>query len=317
MARTAYNELDYAYAVARISALKKNLINAAGYEKLIGTTSAEDAEKTLANMGRRVSENYEGMLSDELRDLFALIESLGGGRFLMTQRVKYDYHNVKVLIKSELTKISADGILSDLGAIGKAAIKNAVLNRDYRIMPHEMKTAVVQAYEQYARIADVQLTDIIFDKALLGDMQRFAQEQPEQRITDLVKTQIDMHNIKTFVRVRRMGKSHGFIEKVIANGGHIPPGFYTSRISAAAEGEGAMFEGTPYSKGFAPDANLERELDNIFLDKVKKAGAGAFGLAPLAAYFWIKENEIRNIRIILTCKKAGIDPETIRRRLRG
>ena len=39
-------------------------------------------------------------------------------------------------------------------------------------------------------------------------------------------------------------------------------------------------------------------------------------IVPLAAYFLTKKNEIANLRLILVCKKGGIDNAVIRERLK-
>jgi len=317
MAKTTYNELDYTAAVARLRALETRLLTAADYEKLLNSPSAEDTVKQLGSLGWKTADDYEEMLDSELAGVFDLIESLGGGSFLKTQRIKYDYHNLKALIKCELTKQSCDDLLINFGIIKVSNMKSTVLNRDYHTLTDAMRAALPQAYEQYARVNDVQLVDMILDSAMFADMLKFAETQPENKILDLIRLQIDMHNIKTFVRVRKMNKVFGFVENALADGGTIPLSFFINQINLKAESEGSIFERTPYAKAFAQGADIEFALDNIFMEKVKSARLGAFGLAPVAAYFWMKENEIRNVRIILTCKRAGIGIEAIRRRLRG
>ncbi|OQB14811.1 MAG: V-type sodium ATPase subunit C [Firmicutes bacterium ADurb.Bin193] len=316
MAKTKYKELDYTYAVARLRALENNLLEANGLEKLLSAASADEAAKHLQTIGWKGG-NFEEMLQSELEGLFSLIESLGGGEFLKTQRVKYDYHNLKVLIKSELTKQNGDNLIMNLGNIGADIIKNAVINRDYRLLSEDIKSAIALAYEQYARISDAQAVDIIFDGALFHEINEYVKELPEEKIPVLIKMQIDIHNIKTFIRVRKMGKSVGFIEKVTAAGGNIPREFYIENFNAPDNQDAGVFEHTPYRKVFSQDENLELSLDNMFMEEVKATRFGAFGIAPLAAYFWMKENEIRNVRIILICKNAGISEEAIRSRLRG
>lgn len=317
MAKKGYNELDFTCAVARLRALETRLLGTVELEKIINSTSVDESQKMLAGFGFKVSDNYEEMLDNELNDVFNLIESIGGKVFLKTQQIKYDYNNLKALIKGELTEQNSDNLLTQFGTIKTSAMKSAVLNRDYSIMTDNMKSSIPMAYEQYARINDVQLLDMIFDAAMFRDTILFANKLPEEKILDLIKMQIDIFNIKTFVRVRKMNKTFGFIENALADGGYLPLNFFISRINVKAENESSLFDKTPYSKAFTKIEELELALDNLFMEKVKFARLGAFGLAPVAAYFFIKENEIRNIRIILTCKKAGISSDEIRRRIRG
>ncbi|MDR0406126.1 MAG: V-type ATPase subunit [Clostridiales bacterium] len=320
--RRAYHALDYTCAVARIAALETRLLGRGDYEKLLGAATAADAARLLEQFGYKASERFGDLLSDALSALFTLTQSLGGEDFLKIERLKYDYHNLKALVKKELTasEEAGDDLLSDLGGVSVAAMKSAVINREYRGLTDNMKRAAAQVYDQYARLADVQLTDILFDRALLGDMLMYAEKQPEPKILEIIKTRIDLYNIQTFVRVRKMAaadRAREFMRRAVAAGGKIPPGFYLGNIAAPPDGEAAVFERTAYASAFAAGENLERSLDNLLMEQVKTARRGAFGLAPVAAYFWLKENEIRNLRIILTCKNAGIDADAVKRQLRG
>lgn len=49
---------------------------------------------------------------------------------------------------------------------------------------------------------------------------------------------------------------------------------------------------------------------------LKKAKLISFGPEPIIAYIFAKENEIKAVRIILTGKKNGVDPDIIKERLR-
>lgn len=315
MAKKVYNEYDYACAVGRLRALENHLLTAGDFEKLLAAPNTEEAVNALISFGFEAADSFEEMIEKEVSNVFSLIESLGGREFLKTQRVKYDYHNLKVLTLAQLTKQNGDGLLIDLGNISVSTLKNAVISRDYRELYENMRSAVEGAYDVYARLKDPQLVDIVFDRAMFFDLLDYAKDLPEEKIQSLIKFQIDMHNIKAFIRVRRMKKEYGFIEKVIAFGGTISPDFYINNINAPDEA--GLFERTPFARAFNEGKSLEMNLDNMFMEKVKALKSGAFGMAPLAAYFFMKENEIRNVRIILTCKNAGIDEEAICNRLRG
>ena len=63
-------------------------------------------------------------------------------------------------------------------------------------------------------------------------------------------------------------------------------------------------------------AAFEKEMDDILIDSVKDAKYHSLGLAPLAAYYFAVENEVKTVRIILSCKKNGMNVDTIRERVR-
>ncbi|MDL2274203.1 V-type ATPase subunit, partial [Oscillospiraceae bacterium OttesenSCG-928-G22] len=61
---------------------------------------------------------------------------------------------------------------------------------------------------------------------------------------------------------------------------------------------------------------LERLFDNALIERARQSKYIAFGPENLFSYLVSKENEIRQIRILLTCKLNGIDPALLRERLR-
>ena len=50
-------------------------------------------------------------------------------------RLKYDYHNAKVLLKSEAQGISADELLLDLGRVPARELREKLLASDFRGLP--------------------------------------------------------------------------------------------------------------------------------------------------------------------------------------
>ena len=60
----------------------------------------------------------------------------------------------------------------------------------------------------------------------------------------------------------------------------------------------------------------EKYMDDFLIDLVKKSKYTALGPEPLLGYFVGKENEILNLRIILTGKMNNLSGSVIRERLR-
>ena len=86
--------------------------------------------------------------------------------------------------------------------------------------------------------------------------------------------------------------------------------FSATRLASAAElGKAAISGGSVTA--------FERECDNAVSDFLSGASFVSFGPEPVAAYLSMLENEITSIRIILTAKLSGTQPEIIRERLRN
>ena len=61
---------------------------------------------------------------------------------------------------------------------------------------------------------------------------------------------------------------------------------------------------------------FELACDNAVMAYVSNAKLAAYGEEPVIAYMAAVESEITTVRMILTGRLAGIEPQTIRERLR-
>jgi V/A-type H+-transporting ATPase subunit C len=62
---------------------------------------------------------------------------------------------------------------------------------------------------------------------------------------------------------------------------------------------------------------LEKACDDFLIDYIVRAKYFPFGAEPLVSYILAKENEIKNLRLVLFGKKSGFSSEDIRRLLRN
>ena len=133
----------------------------------------------------------------------------------------------------------------------------------------------------------------------------------------------DSTNLRSAVRTLRMGKDTDFMRQALVPGGNVSP----ARIAAAASGEGlaALFNnrllkdaaslGAAAVDGGTMTA-FELACDNAVMAYMADAKLTAYGEEPVVAYMAAVENEITTIRMILTGRLAGIEPQVIRERLR-
>ena len=63
-------------------------------------------------------------------------------------------------------------------------------------------------------------------------------------------------------------------------------------------------------------AAFEKASDDMLIDMVKDAKYKCLGISPLVAYYFATDAEVKTVRIVLSCKKNGIDNEIIRERVR-
>ena len=61
---------------------------------------------------------------------------------------------------------------------------------------------------------------------------------------------------------------------------------------------------------------VDATISEIEADLMKQANLQAFGPMPSLAYLYFKENEVSNIRLILTAKDYGLEKDQIEERMR-
>ena len=138
---------------------------------------------------------------------------------------------------------------------------------------------------------------------------------------DVLKVEIDLINLRVFLRAGKLGRTDYF-KKSFYTGGGIDMGEF---LSAEAKGGVAWVFEKRYGERFKklPDLYLispsgfDRECENLVLEKAGELRKNLLGPESLIGYIYEKESEIRNLGIILKAKLLGIDREKVRSLIRG
>jgi V/A-type H+-transporting ATPase subunit C len=123
-----------------------------------------------------------------------------------------------------------------------------------------------------------------------------------------------------------MKKPAAFVSGCVIPGGSVDESFYAANYNKApsALAQSGFYKsfGAALKKGveeFEKSGNfsqLERLLDNYLIGETKKAKYITYGPEIVYAYLFSKENEIRQVRILLAGKRNGIRPDALKERLR-
>jgi len=326
-------DTDYLFSTARVRSVEKNMITHDRAEKMINAKSAEDAIKVLYDCDYGSSKelanikDFEELLAEEHKKTYEFIKSIAPeienfNIFLYP----YDYHNLKVLMKSEYLGKDALDSLVDTGSIELNKLKYAIRERDFSGLTENMTKALKEVIETFPKNKDPQVIDIIFDLYLYDEMLKAAQNMNSKYVLNYIKMQIDIINIKTFVRLRKMGKSWDFFSKVFIEGGNIYKKTFISSYDESFESFADQIFIYDYKEIFLTGVeslnktgmftNLEQLFDNKLMNYIKSAKYISYGIEPLVGYLIAKENEIKIARIVMAGKIAGISSEKIRERMR-
>jgi len=334
MALSKIKDTDYLFSTARVRSIEKNMLTRERAEKMIDAKTNEDALKVLddlsyGNGNEMISSNdYERLLTEEHKKTYDFITSVAPELdFFNMFLYPYDYHNLKVIMKSEYLGIDFSDSLVDTGSIDLKTIKYSVKERDFSQLTENMGKALKEIIETFPKTNDPQFIDIILDKYCYDEMLKSAENTKSEFIIDYVKMQIDTINVKTYVRLKRMKKSWDFFNKVFLNGGNIHEQVFIKNYDEPFEkfadqlsvyGFKELFlEGTEALVNTGMFTKLEKLLDNKLIDYVKRAKYVPFGIEPLVGYLIAKDNEIKIARIkicvigdkqsVLGFKAVGLD----------
>ncbi len=323
----------YAYAVGRTRALEKRLLEKSQIERMIEASSAEDVIKVLsesdyANALADLTDIYdfEKVLQSELQKSLELIKGISPKPELIAlMALRYDVHNLKVIFKAKYLGIKSD-LIVPAGTIAAPRLQSAVDEEDFRDLPDRLRKACEMITEGFPVSRDPQLIDINLDQALFEQLLHDAKRLNNAYMEGLFSRQVDLINLKTLVRVKRMGLDREFLKKALISGGFLAHDRLTVFIDEPLESLITGLSMSQYSelaaegirdwidKGTA--SRLEKLADDYITGYLKKGKWSPFGVEPLIGYLWAKEIEIKNIRLLMVGKINKLPSEAIRERIR-
>lgn len=329
-ALSAVKDIDYLVLSSRIRAMERNLLSAERMERMLEARSNAEAAKVLSecgwpDLGELTSSAIDRALAAERSRLLADLAAMAPQPAVLDVfRVRYDYHNAKVLLKAEAMETNPGRMLVDAGRVPADALAEGLRGGDLRGMPNTLRSAVAQAREVLGATGDPQLCDLALDRACYQDMLQIARELDSDFLTGYVRAMIDGANLRAAVRAVRMGRGAEFLKGVLFPGGNVAADRLLANLAAGSSFQD-LYVHTPLERaaeagaaalGGGPLTAFEKLCDDALNRYAAEAKHVPFGQAPLVGYLAAKETELTNIRVILTGRLAGLDADTIRERLR-
>lgn len=328
------NPMQFTQVIPRLRVLETRLLDKAKIDRMIDGDSANEALKVLQESeyagvmtGVKRPEDYEMVLARELKRVYELMYDASPVKSLVDiMGIKYDYHNIKVILKGMFLQKDFSHMLIPVGMIDLQTLKHSIENNNLGDLNETMKEGIIKAKEVFEETKDPQVIDIILDNTMFKEMREIAKQIDDKFVDKYVKVTIDSTNIKTLLRVKKQKKDKDFLEEVIIEGGEIDKDTLISMLHDAPENISNKLAFTDYGEmiklgieDFTKSGSvneLERLVDNYIMNMMKEAKYIPFGVEPLLAYIYAKETEIKIVRIIMVGKLNNISGEVIRERLR-
>jgi V/A-type H+-transporting ATPase subunit C len=324
----------FLYAVSRVRALENNLLSRSTVDRMLEASTAQEAFKILGetDYGNYFGEvesvyDFEKALNQSLRSAYKVIEdSTRDQRFTLLSKIRYDFHNLKVLMKGKYLGEDYSHILSQTGSIEVEVLRKAVDDKDMTGFNPHIKQAFEKADMDFELNGDPQMIDIILDQGLYAWIRELADGIKDTDLIEFIKTEIDLTNINTLLRVRKMKRSVKLLETALIDGGFLDRSFFINSMGEPVGSFADRLSSTRYDKvaieGIGPwidtgsSTVLEKISDDLLLNMAKKGKYAAFGILPIIGYLRARESEARVIRMIMVGKINGIPAESLRERLR-
>ena len=322
-------DTDYLCLSAQIRSMERELLDRVRMERMLDAPTAAEAARILAEVG------YEAFDPASERELnrtllqrrLALFERLyryaPEPQIIDVFKLKYDYHNLKAVIKSRGGDVSH--LLVDAGRV-----KAEELPRRYRetggwdFLPPAMAQAAKEGQRVLAETGDPQRSDALIDRAYFVEMLALAQETNCEYLLDYVRATIDAANLRSVIRTLRMGRTPAFLKEFLFPGGTVS---VDACLKAAVNGEVEQTYRTTALRVAAQAGKeaveaggsltaFEKLCDDAVMTQAARARRIPFGVEVVIGFVAAREAELSNVRIIMTGRAAGISADTIRERLR-
>ncbi len=315
----------YPFAVASVRSMENSLMTKQKLMQMADAKTAEEALRILSDSAygktqiRGVYE-FEKMIGNHLEETYQAVAGLiPQETFIDIFLYKNDYHNIKVLLKEEVSKVSGKKFLIQGGTIPIETLRKNLRERNYAELPNINGEAVEEAVNMYAKTRNGRYIDLILDNACFSTMEKAAAKLGNAYVSKYVQMLADITNLKTLLRVKKMDREFQVLEESFVPGGSIS----LELISRAFRSDSlvAVLKETPYGslcekhmdQGFTV---FEKACDDYLMEYIKDAKYKTLTPEPVMAFILAKETEAKCIRIIMTCKMHNIDAAIIKERVR-
>lgn len=323
-------DIDYIFLSTRIKAMERGLLSRERIERMLDAPTTAEAAKVLtecgySEMNEITGSELERILGEQQKKVMADLSNGAPDKNIVDIfKLRYDYHNAKVLVKAEALDVEQDRLLQGGGRYDAETLAADFRREDMSGYADLFRRGVARAREILGATGDPQQADFVLDRACFEEMSAMARDTDSRFLRDYVALSIDVANLRACVRASRLDKGSDFLNQVLVSGGSVGV-----RSLAMARGEelGGLFrlgslsdaaaEGAARSApGSGPLTDFERLCDDALMDFLSDGRRVPFGVEPIVGYLFAREAETTAIRIILSGRMAGLDSGTIRQRLR-
>ena len=287
-----------------------DLLSATEYALPLGSKNSDEMENLL--LARRYA----------LRELFA--DLMLDKPIVHLFKTRDDFANLRLALRRNLTDKPLGVDYSDDGNVPPELFEQVFSEEapESAQLPDYLQQAADKAALAYYQSKDIRQIDFTIDNMQAEYNLKSAQRLKNIFLLGLFRIQIDLTNIRTMFRLK-FTQSQDLLQqdKVFLKGGFLTLERLKLGLDAGYESLGQLFFVTPYWQVAEAGANyltsnksflkLEQQCEEHLTEFLRSTIQIITGPQPIIAYLLMKENEIRNVRLILTAKKNFLDTKLI------
>ncbi|MEW5804567.1 MAG: V-type ATP synthase subunit C [bacterium] len=328
------DDLRYGFAVGKIRAMETRLLDTLFFRRLIEAKNHREMAAIFGETSygaQAESADLESLLIAELQRTYQLIKSIDPDPDSVSNllALRYDFHNLKVLFKlrqsKDIKETRADSLLTPIGMYGLSALRQMADSGNFSPLPPQVAEGIGSLLAEMESLSS-QRIDIALDQAYYGFCLHEAKRRKNKFLTTMLRIQVDFINLRSLLRIRRMEKNQAFLDSVLLEGGEMSKQLLVSLLKEPQERLISSLSSTGYAPLIKEGieraeeekslAHFEKLADNFLIKYTGQAKYITFGVEPLIAFITAKENEVKNLRIIVVGKQNKLSCEIIEERLR-
>jgi V/A-type H+-transporting ATPase subunit C len=336
--KAVHDSVRYGYAVGRVRALEARVFRDATYERLVDAPSFAEQRKILSDTayGRyledaQTADDVERGLEAALESVYGLVAEFGlpesMARFF---RVRHDFSNLRARLKGEVLDAAVESDLSSLGTVPAAVVAGPVEE-----LPDWLRRAAEEAHDALAALdadaerrgaetgtlAKLEAVDRVVERAMYAELASLARAARSEFLAEQVALSVDLANVKRVVRAKRRGVPLSEVQPSLLDGGRIARARLAALYALPLEELAGRLAAERALRGVQADDLLALDRLDVATDalavRMMRAGrAVPLGAEPVAAYILAREAEVRQLRVLLIGKIAGLSADELRARLR-
>lgn len=320
-------DTQYASANTLIRIKEKEFLTREQLEQLVRVDSLSQALSQLKNTvyGNLSDDFDQDLLQHQIMMYKELSELIDDVNVKNVFTLIYVYHNLKVLIKQQLTGLQLEHLLIPIGEYSIDELKQLVQTLESDMLPLNVVDCVRYVVENYQHYENVQSIDLLLDEGYFKHILVCVNQLNDEKLLNTVKFWIDIFNVTTVLRLSKGKLSRSQLKLFLVEGGHLQ---VSELIDLAMVNKlkdvVALLNTTPFNfvinllgvSNESPVGDIERLKDNVTHYYLQDAKYEAFGYLPLLSFVFYKEMEIKNLRLILTGKDNQMDSALLKERMK-